>query len=123
MGGLGLSLVVALATIAATGLLFVARPSTSFSILYSFPNSSLWRERYGSSSTGGGQWQHGHGGGGGDAHDHWHGHGSDGNDYRHGQQQQQRQDHYGILGVGKNAGKDEIKTAFRRLVKEYHPGA
>uniref|UniRef100_A0A7S4APH0 J domain-containing protein n=1 Tax=Pseudo-nitzschia australis TaxID=44445 RepID=A0A7S4APH0_9STRA len=118
VGSLGL-VVVALASIAATGLLFVARPSTSFSILYSFPNSSLWRERYG--STGDGRWQHGHGGGGSDDHNHWHGHDSGGTDYRHGQQQ--RQDHYGVLGVGKNAGKDEIKTAFRRLVKEYHPDA
>ncbi len=30
-------------------------------------------------------------------------------------------DHYGVLGVGKNASPDEIKKAYRRLSKESHP--
>lgn len=31
------------------------------------------------------------------------------------------QDYYSILGVDRNAGPDEIKSAFRRLARKYHP--
>lgn len=30
-------------------------------------------------------------------------------------------DYYEILGIGKDAGKDEIKGAFRKLARQYHP--
>ena len=32
-----------------------------------------------------------------------------------------KRDYYEVLGVGKNASADEIKTAFRRLAIQYHP--
>lgn len=33
----------------------------------------------------------------------------------------QYKDYYAILGVGKAAGKDELKTRYRRLARRYHP--
>ncbi len=75
------------ATVCVLGALaLAAKPSVSFS----FPNSSLWRERHlGHHSL---------------------------------QQPDQQPDYYGILGVERNAGQDDIKKAFRQLVKQYHPG-
>ncbi len=34
-----------------------------------------------------------------------------------------RRDYYDILGVGRDASDDEIKRAFRKLAKQYHPDA
>lgn len=33
----------------------------------------------------------------------------------------EKRDYYEVLGVGREAGKDEIKKAFRRLALQYHP--
>ncbi|MHC1585093.1 MAG: DnaJ domain-containing protein, partial [Candidatus Syntropharchaeia archaeon] len=33
----------------------------------------------------------------------------------------EKRDYYEILGVGRNASLDEIKRAYRRLAKKYHP--
>jgi hypothetical protein len=84
------------------GLAVFIKPSASLILLQSFPNSSLWRDRYLGSDRQHQQQQHHH--------------------QQQKQQQQQLEDYYDILGVRRNANKDDIKTAFRQLVKQYHPG-
>lgn len=34
---------------------------------------------------------------------------------------EEKRDYYEVLGISKNATKDEIKAAYRKLAKQYHP--
>lgn len=47
--------------------------------------------------------------------------GGDAGGFQANSQMTSTKDPYDILGVGRSAGADEIKTAYRRLAKQYHP--
>ena len=32
-----------------------------------------------------------------------------------------KQDYYELLGIGREAGQDDVKKAFRKLARQYHP--
>ena len=34
---------------------------------------------------------------------------------------QQRKDHYETLGVGRDASQDDVRKAYRKLARKYHP--
>ena len=36
---------------------------------------------------------------------------------------EEKRDYYDVLGVSKGANEDEIKKAYRKLAKKYHPDA